>query len=214
MLSRRLLSTMSAVALNEIPTLTQLYQRGDLTPVANPLRPASPNFNDRVSVYRGDITRLHVGAIVNAANESLLGGGGVDGAIHRAAGPELVNECYTLDGCDTGDAKITKGYQLPADRVIHAVGPVYRQLGRERAEAALRGCYRRSLELAVENDCRSVAFSAISTGIYGYPSLDAARVACETTREFLEGKDGESLRRVIFVTFETKDVVAYKEAVP
>ncbi|PKS05989.1 hypothetical protein jhhlp_007822 [Lomentospora prolificans] len=205
---------MGTIGLKDIPTLTQLYKLEELRPAAKALRTASSSINDRVSVYRGDITKLEVGAIVNAANTSLLGGGGVDGAIHRAAGPELVRECYTLNGCDTGSAKITKGYRLPAERVIHAVGPVYRQLGADGAKAALSGCYQKSLELAVENNCGSIAFSAISTGIYGYPSNDAAQVAAETTRNFLDGPDGEKLSRVIFVTFEMKDVVAYNNILP
>ncbi len=155
----------------------------------------------------GDITTLEVDAIVNAANRTLLGGGGVDGAIHRRAGPELLAECRGLGGCATGDAKITAGYRLPARHVIHTVGPVW-QGGESGEPALLASCYARSLELAAERGLRSVAFPSISTGAYGYPPELAAQIAIEAVRGF--GKDPGSVESVVFCCFSKNDYETYE----
>lgn len=152
----------------------------------------------KLSIHRGDITKLDVDAIVNAANSSLLGGGGVDGAIHRAAGPELLAECRALRGCPTGEARITRGYRLPARHVIHTVGPVWR--GGTKGEAELlAACYRNSLALAVEHGVRTIAFPAISCGVYGYPIEEAARIAVHETQSFV--REHPSIETVLFVAF-------------
>jgi O-acetyl-ADP-ribose deacetylase len=164
---------------------------------------------DRIEIVQGDITRLEVDAIVNAANHSLLGGGGVDGAIHRAAGPELLAECRTLGGCATGDAKMTGGYRLPARHVIHTVGPVWNG-GRSGERDLLASCYRRSLELAETAGLRSVAFPSISTGVFGYPIEHAALVAVATVRAFLQ--DHALPERVVLVCFSPADLEAVRAA--
>ena len=162
-----------------------------------------------IEIIRGDITTLDVDAIVNAANRTLLGGGGVDAAIHRAAGPELLAECRGLGGCEPGKAKITRGYRLPARFVIHTVGPIWR--GGKRDEARiLANCYRNSLQLAVENEVKTIAFPAISCGAYGYPIEQAAQIALETTREFLAAT--QNIHRVIFVLWGDDVYDAYREA--
>ena len=163
-------------------------------------------FGGRVELLQGDITTLIVDAIVNAASPTLLGGGGVDGAIHRAAGAQLVEECRALEGCVTGEAKITRGYDLPATHVIHTVGPVYR--GGDCNEVdLLASSYHRCLEVAQDNGCATVAFPAISTGVYGYPIEDATRVAMREVKWFLE--DNEEPKRVIFCCFSNADLEVY-----
>ncbi len=164
---------------------------------------------ERIILTREDITKKKpVDAIVNAANTKLTGGGGVDGAIHRAAGPELLQACRPLNGCPIGSAKITPGFRLPAKFVIHAVGPVWR--GGHGGEAGLlAGCYRKSLELAAENNCQSIAFSNISTGIYGYPKHGAAKVAIRTVKEFL--MDNHQPQKVYFVCFDEENYRIYNE---
>jgi len=161
----------------------------------------------KLQAVRADITGLAVDAIVNAANSTLLGGGGVDGAIHRGAGPELVAECRSLGGCKTGDAKITRGYRLPAKHVIHAVGPVW-QGGKRGEPDLLAACYRRSLELAVQHGCRSIAFPAISCGIYGYPMADGAKIAVRETVAFLA--EQPSIERVVFALFDDAALKVYE----
>ena len=162
---------------------------------------------DNIFIEMGDITLLDCDAIVNAANRSLLGGGGVDGAIHRAAGPELLAECKTLGGCNTGEAKITKGYNLKAKYIIHTVGPVY--AGRETDRILLSDCYRNSLELAKANDIHSIAFPGISTGVYGYPQEEAVPIAVDTVLQWIKNNSDYDIR-VTFVCFGNKAYELYK----
>ncbi len=166
-----------------------------------------PEIINRLQVWQGDITTLEVDAIVNAANSSLLGGGGVDGAIHRAAGPELLEECKTLGGCPTGEARITSGYNLPARYVIHTVGPVYSQ-SKPEVSRLLENCYQNSLQLAEKNQLNAVAFPAISCGVYGYPITEATPVAVNTVCAFLEKSD--HLKKIIFAMFSDKDAAVYR----
>ena len=162
----------------------------------------------KIQITQGDITKQNVGAIVNAANTTLLGGGGVDGAIHRAAGPELLEECKTLGGCPTGQARITKGYKLPAKFVIHTVGPVWN--GETRNEVnLLTNCYRESLKLASENGIKTIAFPSISTGAYRFPIESASEIAIKTVLECLETR--EEIERVVFVCFSKNDLEIYQK---
>ncbi|XP_070693318.1 ADP-ribose glycohydrolase MACROD1 isoform X2 [Pempheris klunzingeri] len=200
--------TSSSVPLDDIPVWTPaaggsekaLYQRNE-------------KLDQKISVYSGDITKLEIGAIVNAANKTLLGGGGVDGAIHRAAGPMLKKECASLHGCETGEAKITCGYGLPAKYVIHTVGPIAQGGVGEVEKNALRSCYKNSLKTATENAARSVAFPCISTGIYGYPPKQAVHEALATVREYLD-EHHDKLDRVIFCVFLPTDKELYLQNLP
>ncbi len=162
---------------------------------------------NKIELFRGDITTLNTDAIVNAANNSLLGGGGVDGAIHRAAGKELLEECRLLNGCATGDAKITKGYKLPSKFVIHTAGPVWS--GRKKDAELLKSCYLRSLELAAENDIKTIAFPNISTGVYHFPKDEAGKIAVTAVKSFLE--NNKTIEKVIFVVFDDENYQIYND---
>ncbi len=163
----------------------------------------------QIKLIQGDITQLDVDAIVNAANTSLLGGGGVDGAIHRVAGPELLEECHNLGGCPTGEARLTKGYFLKARYVIHTVGPIWNPGKEELMENLLASCYRNSLQMAVDNDIRSIAFPNISTGVYGFPKERAAKVAVSTVREFCASDP--PIDEVLFVCFDSENLNIYQD---
>lgn len=162
--------------------------------------------DNRIELVQSDITKLPVDAIVNAANQSLLGGGGVDGAIHRAAGPQLLEECRAIGGCPTGEARITKGYNLPAKFVIHTVGPVYHG-GHFGEPEKLAACYRHSLELATTNGCKTIAFPNISTGVYGYPKEEASQIAVAEVERFLA--ENSTIGKVIFCCFDSENYNLY-----
>ncbi|RGP80185.1 rna-directed rna polymerase [Fusarium longipes] len=208
---------MAVKSVNDIPTLTQLYRDPESVLSAaiskgDTRLPPNNAINERIGLIRGDITKLRLDAVLNAAKRSLLGGGGIDGAIHAAAGKGLLAECRPLGPINTGEAVITKGYNLPAKYVIHTVGPIY---GHEsKPDEKLAMCYRESLKVAVENGVETIGLCGVSTGIYGYPHDVAAQIACKTVREFLETEEGEKLSRVVFVTFTSADVKSYNETIP
>ncbi|KAF8199533.1 hypothetical protein BJ912DRAFT_653573 [Pholiota molesta] len=204
------------IQLKDMKTIAALYKNGLLKAAAATKARYKPNPSllERISLYQGDITRLEVDAIVNAANRSLLGGGGVDGAIHAAAGRKLLEECRGLNGCLTGDSKITRGYNLPARHIIHTVGPIYTVREKDEKAVQLESSYRTSLKLAVENAIRHIAFPSISTGIYSFPIVGATRIALDTVRKFLESEQGNKLEQVIFVVWSDKDKEVYEQLIP
>ncbi|OJA11153.1 hypothetical protein AZE42_02369 [Rhizopogon vesiculosus] len=207
------------IQLRDIRTVSQLFGNATLRDVETPFYPPKRSLLSRVHLYQGNITQIEVDAIVNAANSTLQGGGGVDGAIHMAAGPALAKACRELypgpRPCPTGDAKITPGFQLPAKHVIHTVGPRWSSSSdAETMASQLGSCYRTSLQLAVENKCKSIAFPLISTGIYSYPIDEATHIALEETRVFLDEND--ELDHVIFVIFTGRDddQEVYEQLIP
>jgi len=216
------------IPLASLPSLTSLYASKSLLPptsIPAKLQP-SKEFNDRVHLWQGDITKLEVTAIVNAANKSLLGGGGVDGAIHSAAGPSLKSYCRTLNGVETGQAKISPGFGLPSSFVIHTAGPIYESYeNKGECKTLLEGCYKSALKCAVDDDeksgkdggegVESIAFCGISTGIYGYPIEPATHVALGTVRDFLENDPNQSkVRHIIFTCFPDRDMRCYEKLLP
>uniref|UniRef100_A0A8C5XTJ1 Mono-ADP ribosylhydrolase 1 n=1 Tax=Microcebus murinus TaxID=30608 RepID=A0A8C5XTJ1_MICMU len=199
------------VRLKKIPTWKETAKVA--VKVEEPKYKKDKQLNEKISLFRGDITKLEVDAIVNAANSSLLGGGGVDGCIHRAAGPLLTDECRTLQSCETGKAKITGGYKLPAKYVIHTVGPIAHGEPSASQAAELRGCYQSSLDLLLEHRLRSAAFPCISTGVFGYPNEAAAEVVLVTLREWLE-QHKDKVDRLIICVFLEKDENIYRHLLP
>lgn len=197
----------SPITVDQVPTWAEYWAKNKnniAKTTSDKVDKVSEELAKKVSMWQGDITSLEIDAIVNAANSSLMGGGGVDGAIHRAAGPYLLKECTTLGGCNVGEAKITGGYKLPAKYVIHTVGP------RGEKPESLRECYQNSLSVAKQNLLRTVAFPCISTGIYGYPQKPAAQVALSTVKKFLE-ENMDDVDRVIFCLFLKSDKDIYED---
>ncbi|XP_072840035.2 ADP-ribose glycohydrolase MACROD1 [Pogona vitticeps] len=205
--------TRDFIKLKQIPTWKEMAKSARVKQPEETVYPKDNHLNEKISLFRGDITKLEVDAIVNAANSSLLGGGGVDGSIHRAAGPLLKEECRTLNGCETGKAKITCGYRLPAKFVIHTVGPMAQGEPSAAQETELGNCYKHSLKLALENKLRTVAFPCISTGVFGYPNDAAAEIVLNTLRKWLEDNK-EKVDRIIICVFLEKDDEIYKEKLP
>ncbi|KIK70095.1 hypothetical protein GYMLUDRAFT_236526 [Collybiopsis luxurians FD-317 M1] len=219
----------SVIKLADIKSISELYKSSILKPAKTQRFKPNSALLERVSLFQGDITKLEIDSIVNAANKSLLGGGGVDGAIHAAAGPKLLAECRTLHGCDTGFSKITGGYNLPSKHVIHTVGPIYSPTSVDIKSQQLASCYQTSLDLAVKNSLRHIAFPSISTGIYGYPIEDATHIALNVIRKHFEAEsDVEGmfkvrssghpsyamLDRAIFVVWSDKDKSVYESLIP
>ncbi|XP_075404136.1 ADP-ribose glycohydrolase MACROD1 isoform X2 [Tenrec ecaudatus] len=200
------------IRLKKIPTWKEMA-RGAAVKVEEPKYKKDKQLNDKISLFRGDITKLEVDAIVNAANSSLLGGGGVDGCIHRAAGPLLTDECRTLQNCETGQAKITGGYRLPAKYVIHTVGPMVHGEPSANQVAELRSCYQSCLALLLQHKLRSAAFPCISTGVFGYPNEAAAEVVLATMREWLE-QHKDKVDRLVICVFLEKDEGIYQHLFP
>ncbi|KAG0196364.1 O-acetyl-ADP-ribose deacetylase macrod1 [Mortierella sp. NVP41] len=197
--------------LEDIPTLKECFDRFPRPAQADIYYAPNDLWNERISLWKGDITKLQIDAVVNAANESLLGGGGIDGAIHRAAGKELLEECRKLRGCPTGEAKSTKAYKLPSKRIIHTVGPIGEIPDR------LKSCYRSVLEIVKNENLKSVAFCCISTGIYGYDNRKAANVALTTVRDWVNAHSKEAgglIDRIVFCVFLDKDVQIYEQLLP
>ncbi|XP_048367987.1 ADP-ribose glycohydrolase MACROD1 isoform X2 [Sphaerodactylus townsendi] len=205
--------TKDFIKLKQIPTWKEMAKNARVKPPEGAIYPKDNHLNEKISLFRGDITKLEVDAIVNAGDSSLLGGGGVDGCIHRAAGPLLKEECRTLNGCETGQAKISCGYRLPAKCVIHTVGPIAQGEPSAAQAAELGGCYERSLKLAVENKLRTVAFPCISTGVFGYPNEAAADVVLHVLHKWLE-ENKEKVDRIILCVFLETDEMIYKEKLP
>jgi len=203
--------------ITDIPSLSEAYAAKDspLRGIADDeqLYKPSKSINDRVSLWQGDITKLQVDGIQNAANSGLRGGGGIDGAIHRAAGPGLLKACKELGGCETGNTKVTTAFDLPSQFVLHTVGPVYSSSKKEACQEQLASCYATTLDLAKENGMKSLALCGVSTGVYGFPLRHATEIALKTTREFLEDNE-EAFERIVFCNFGQKDVDVYTELAP
>ncbi|XP_058015903.1 ADP-ribose glycohydrolase MACROD1 isoform X1 [Ahaetulla prasina] len=205
--------TKDFVKLKQIPTWKEMAKSARIQQPEGTNYPKDNNLNGKISLFRGDITKLEVDAIVNAANSSLLGGGGVDGCIHRAAGPLLKEECRSLNGCETGKAKISCGYRLPARFVIHTVGPIAQGQPSSSQQTELADCYKNSLKLALDNKLQTVAFPCISTGVFGYPNDAAAEVVLNTLHIWLEDHK-DKVERLIICVFLEKDDEIYKEKLP